>query len=80
MKPPTYKITQSRLQSMVEVCTNTAIGYSVALMSQLVIFPLYDIHVPMTTNLGIGAWFTVVSIVRSYIVRRYFNKLLYRRH
>jgi len=68
-------MSQTKLGSWVEVTTNVAIGYSVALMTQLVVFPLFGIHIPIEDNLAIGALFTVVSIIRSYIVRRVFNRL-----
>lgn len=64
---------QSRFGSLVESATNIAIGYVVALISQLVIFPAYGVDLPLSTNLKIGAWFTVVSLVRSYAIRRWFN-------
>lgn len=66
---------QSKRMSMVETCTNVAIGYFVALASQLAIFPMFDIHISLIDNLAIGAWFTVISIVRGYIVRRVFNRV-----
>jgi hypothetical protein len=66
---------QSRLGSLVESCANIAIGYGVALASQLALFPLFDIHIPLSSNLWIGLWFTVISLVRSYLVRRLFNSL-----
>ena len=64
---------QTRTRSAIESATNVAIGYGVALASQLVIFPAFGIHVPLSDNLAIGAWFTVVSLVRSYTVRRWFT-------
>lgn len=64
---------QTRRQSMIETAASVAIGYLVALASQLAIFPLFGIHATMTDNLLIGAWFTVISIVRGYYVRRFFN-------
>jgi hypothetical protein len=67
---------QSRVGSLIESLMNIAIGYCVALLSQLIVFPLFDIHVPLSTNLCIGAWFTVISLVRSYIIRRWFNARL----
>jgi hypothetical protein len=67
---------QSKLESFIETCINTAIGYVVALLSQLLVFPLVGIHVPLSTNLEIGAWFTLISIVRGYIIRRWFNARL----
>ena len=69
---------QSRIGSFCESLVNVTIGYSVALASQLVVFPLYGIHVPLSTNIGIGAWFTAISIARSYVVRRCFNRRLAR--
>lgn len=64
---------QTKLSSLLESLTNIAIGYVVALASQLVIFPQFGINVSLETNVLIGAWFTVVSLVRSYVIRRYFN-------
>ena len=65
---------QTRLQSFIESVTNIAVGYLVALASQLMVFPLFGIHIPLSTNLGIGAIFTVISLVRSYVIRRWFNR------
>ena len=64
---------QSRKHSLIESLTNVAIGYGVALASQILIFPLYGIRITVSDNLAIGAWFTVISIVRSYAVRRWFT-------
>jgi hypothetical protein len=66
---------QTRYQSFVESCINVAIGYGVALMSQIIVFPLFGIHISLSSNIAIGAIFTVISIARSYAVRRVFNKL-----
>ena len=52
-----------------------AIGYSVAILSQLAVFPLFGIKVTLTDNLLIGAFFTVISLARSYLVRRLFNRI-----
>lgn len=69
---------QTRIGSLIETVANTAIGFGVALASQLAVFPLFDIHVAFSTNLAIGAWFTGISIVRGYLVRRFFNARLRR--
>jgi len=65
---------QSKKHSLIESITNTAIGYIVAILSQMIIFPIFGIHVDTSTHLLIGLWFTVVSIVRSYALRRIFTK------
>ena len=69
-------MSQTKIESFIETCINTVIGYLVALASQLLVFPLVGIHVPFSTNLEIGAWFTVISILRGYVIRRWFNARL----
>ena len=69
---------QSRIGSLVESLVNIIIGYGIAVLSQVLIFPLFEIHVSLQTNLWIGAWFTAVSLVRSYCVRRWFNRHLFK--
>jgi len=64
---------QTRLQSIIESAINVLIGYLVALGSQFAIFPFFDINVPLTDNMLIGLWFTVISLLRSYAIRRWFN-------
>jgi len=64
---------QSKISSFFEAVANVLIGYWVAIAAQLIIFPLYGVHLPMTSNLAIGALFTIVSLVRSYTLRRFFN-------
>jgi hypothetical protein len=66
---------QSRLQSFIESLMNVAIGYGVALASQILIFPFFGIHISLSDNLLIGAFFTVISIIRGYLVRRLFNHI-----
>lgn len=73
-------MSQSKFMSFVESLANIAVGYLVALASQLAVFPMFDIHIPFTSNLQIGAWFTVISLVRSYVIRRWFNNLKFREH
>lgn len=68
---------QTRLGSLIEALMNIVIGYGVALLSQLAIFPMFNIHIPLSTNLWIGVWFTLISLIRSYIIRRWFNARLH---
>lgn len=64
---------QTRRQSMIETATSVTIGYFVALAFQIAIFPLFGIHATLSDNMLIGAWFTVISVIRGYAVRRFFN-------
>lgn len=61
---------QSNLGSILEACLNTFIGWFVALITQLVVFPLFDINISINENLGISFIFTGISVIRSYVVRR----------
>ena len=54
---------------------NVAIGYGIALLTQLAVFPLFGLRVTLADNLAIGAIFTVVSIARSYCLRRVFERM-----
>ena len=65
---------QTKYQSLIESLTNILIGYLTALLSQVLIFPLFNIDVSFQDNLLIGLYFTIISLLRSYLVRRYFNK------
>ncbi len=66
---------QSKKFSFVESCTNVIIGYFVALLSQIIVFPFFNIPVSLQQNIYIGFWFTLISIVRSYSLRRIFNRI-----
>ena len=66
---------QSKKMSLVETCASTAIGYAVAILAQVLVFPLFGLTVSLSQNLAIGAIFTVVSIARGYCVRRLFNRI-----
>lgn len=65
---------QTRLQSASEAVLNVAVGYGIAVATQAAIFPLFGVHIPLSSDLLIGGIFTVVSLVRSYTLRRIFNK------
>ncbi len=65
---------QTKKHSFIESLVNVLIGYLVAVGSQMVIFPMFGIHIPIADNFLMGLWFTVISIIRSYAVRRWFTK------
>ena len=67
-------MSQSRPASAFEAITNTVVGFLVALGSQLVVFPIVGIDgVTIETNLEIAVYFTIISLLRSYALRRFFN-------
>jgi len=65
---------QTKKGSMIEAMINVLIGYGVAVTSQIIVFPLLDMEVALSKNLLIGVIFTVISLVRSYVLRRIFTR------
>jgi hypothetical protein len=61
--------------SAVETAASTAIGLMVAYCTQVLVFPLFGIEIPHSSHVAITAIFTAASVVRSYLVRRLFNRL-----
>jgi hypothetical protein len=68
-------MSQSRTMSLVESIANVSIGYGVAVAAQIAVFPLFGLRTSLTENLTMGAIFTVVSIARSYCLRRVFERI-----
>ncbi len=66
---------QSRSMSLVESLANVIIGYGLAVATQLLVFPLFGLYMTLAENLTIGAIFTVVSIARSFALRRLFEAI-----
>lgn len=59
--------------SLLEAVVNVAVGYGLAVLVQLIVFPWFGLPVRLADSLQIGAIFTVVSIGRSYTLRRIFE-------
>lgn len=71
---------QSRLESLIEASINIGSGFIVSLLLwTFVIVPVWNLPVNMSQNLIITGLFTVLSIVRSYIWRRFFNAGLHKK-
>lgn len=66
---------QSKRNSAFEAATNVTIGYFVSVLANVLILPLFGYNVTIGDSFAIGLAFTVVSLVRSYVLRRIFNRL-----
>lgn len=64
---------QSRGMSFVESLFNQGAGLVIAIGAQIIIFPMFGLHVSLLDNLKLGCCFTVISIVRSFLIRRGFE-------
>lgn len=68
---------QSRMGSLVEAVVNTIVGLAVSMLATQVICWVYNIPMSMNHNFIITFWMTVVSVLRSYVLRRMFNRRVY---
>ena len=66
---------QPRWLSFVEAVTNIVVGYALAVLTQMIVFPLFGLHASLSENLLIGGLFTLTSLARSFILRRAFETL-----
>jgi len=64
---------QSKKRSFIEAVTNVLVGYLVAVISNLIVLPLFGYQVSLFDGFAIGVVFTVISLIRSYVIRRVFN-------
>lgn len=64
---------QSKRSSALEALFNIAVGLAVSMIANRVVFPAYGFHVSLSANVQITAIYTVISLVRSYCLRRFFN-------
>lgn len=71
-------MTQTRLSSFVEAWTNVLIGFGINWIANMAVLPLFGFPVSAGQAFNIGLIFTVISIVRSYVIRRWFNRMLQR--
>ena len=67
---------QSKLDSFIEAWLNVLIGFGISVLANFVIFPLVGIGASTTQIITVGIFMTLVSVARSYFLRRWANKYL----
>jgi hypothetical protein len=65
---------QTRLGSLIEVSINIFIGFWINFVANLVVLPMFGLNVTIADNFLIGFIYTFISVARSYVVRRWFEK------
>lgn len=68
---------QTRLSSLIEALIGTAIGFLVSLLITAWLLPQYGHAVSWSDNFQITGVFTIASVLRSYLVRRFFNTYIH---
>lgn len=66
-------MSQSRKGSMIETGVNLVVGNAVSFVANVTIFPMFGFNISTRDNLSLGVIYTIISIVRSYTLRRVFN-------
>ena len=69
-------MTQSRRMSLIEAATNVAVGYVLAILTQIVVFPWFGLNANLMEHLTIGVAFLGISLVRGYLLRRLFEGIV----
>ena len=64
---------QSKKESLIETLTSVFVGWLIGVILNMLVLPLFDYDVNLTDGVLISIIFTAVSVVRSYVVRRFFN-------
>ena len=73
-------MSQTRLGSWLEAWANILVGFSVNFLANLVVLPLFGFNVTGSQAFHIGLVFTVISLIRSYVLRRTFNRIRHLHH
>jgi hypothetical protein len=69
-------MSQTKLGSIAEAWANIAVGFTINYCANLAILPLFGFHsLTLRDNFIIGIIYTAISLVRSYVLRRWFNGL-----
>lgn len=66
---------QTRVMSLIESATNVIVGYVLAIATQILVFPWFGIETGLAEHLTIGLAFVGVSLVRGYLLRRFFEAI-----
>lgn len=66
---------QTRKVSLIESWTNVAIGWTINYLANLVILPAFGFKISLLQNFYIGCLYTFISVIRSYVIRRWFNAM-----
>lgn len=67
-------MSQPRTHSLIEAVANTAIGFAVSLAATVIVLPAFGQSPTFGESAGITACFTILSILRQYALRRFFNR------
>lgn len=68
-------MSQTQLGSFIEAWANIAVGFTINWCANMLILPLFGFHIKPLAAFNMGLIFTIISLARSYVLRRWFNGL-----
>jgi hypothetical protein len=66
-------VSQSRLGSFIEAWANILVGFGISYAANLIVLPLFGYDITAGDAFWVGLVFTLISLARSYVIRRWFN-------
>lgn len=66
---------QTKWGSLVEAKANIVVGFAINWSANMIVLPWFGFKLSGGTAFEIGLVFTVISLVRQYVIRRWFNGL-----
>ena len=64
---------QTKRQSLIETLTSVFVGWLIGVILNMLVLPLFDYNITVVDSLLVSLIFTVISVVRGYVIRRFFN-------
>lgn len=66
---------QSKKLSLIESVVNVVSSFVIGVITQIIVFPFYGLKISVMANISLTLIFSLTSFVRSYILRRVFNRI-----
>jgi hypothetical protein len=66
-------MSQTKIQSAIESVMNVVVGFSINFTANMTLFPLFGWEISVEQNIGLGVIYTLISLARSYCLRRFYN-------
>lgn len=66
---------QSWKHSLFESISNVIVGFGISTVANYYVLPVFGLAVSLADSAAIGLVMTVISIIRSYLLRRIYNQI-----
>lgn len=66
-------MSQTRKESLIEITVDMVLGFIISVFSYMAILPMFGFSISLAANLSLTIYFVVISYIRRYFTRRWFN-------